>query len=68
MVAVVKAFKIRGLVRAQNVWTKSLHTTSISANSNAEAALSGRDREGNTDTILRKTRFLLNLACLGLVS
>lgn len=50
MVAGVKTFKIGRLVRAQNVQTKSLHTTRISANSNAEAALSGRDREGNTDT------------------
>lgn len=48
--AVVKTFKIGALVRAQNIWIKSLHTTGISANSNAEAALPDRDGEGNTGT------------------
>lgn len=42
MVSVSKNFKTGGLVRAQNVWTKGLHTSRISANGNAQAALFAR--------------------------
>lgn len=46
MVAVIKTFKIGGLVRARDIWTNNLHTARISANDRAEAPLFGRSREG----------------------
>lgn len=46
MVSVSKTFKTGGLVRAQNVWTKGLHISRISANGNAQAALFGRGTKG----------------------
>ena len=44
--AVIKTFEIGGLVRSQNVRTKNLCTTRISARGNAETPLFGRGREG----------------------
>lgn len=37
MVAMIKTFKVRGLVRVQNVWIKNLHCTRLLANGSAEA-------------------------------
>lgn len=47
MVAMIKTFKVRGLVRVQNVWIKNLHCTRILANGSAETPFFfGKSRKG----------------------